>query len=208
MGFRVAVFASGGGSNFQAIVDHAKDYSVELLVTSRPKIGALERAERLGIPSHVIPPARFTQEELYSKDVIQILQEHRIDLIALAGYLSKIPPSLIIEFSGPILNIHPALLPRFGGKGLYGKRVHQAVIKAKETISGATVHIVDEEYDTGPIIFQETVPVFEKDTPDSLALRVLNTEHQLYPKVIHLFAQKRVKIEGKHAVILASTHDH
>jgi len=208
MGFRVAVFASGGGSNFQALADHAIDYNVELLVTNRSKIGALERADRLKIPAHVIPPARFKKEELYSKSVIQLLQEQRIDLVALAGYLSKIPSQLVLEFSGPILNIHPALLPRFGGKGLYGKRVHQAVLEAKETISGATVHIVDEEYDTGPIILQETVPILGNDTPDSLALRILNIEHQLYPKVVNLFAQKRVKLKGRHVTILPSTYDH
>ncbi|MCY4224167.1 MAG: phosphoribosylglycinamide formyltransferase [Bacteroidetes bacterium] len=208
MGFYVAVFASGGGSNFQALADHAIEYSVELLVTNRPNVGALQRAERLEIPAQVIVPASYKNEELYSKAVIQLLEQQRIDLIALAGYLSKIPAQLIHDFSGPILNIHPSLLPRFGGKGLYGKHVHQAVIDAKETTSGATVHIVDEEYDTGPIILQESIPVLGNDTPDSLALRVLNIEHQLYPKVINLFAQKRVKLTGRHATILPSLHDH
>jgi len=203
MSLRVAVFASGSGSNFEALVKNAQHYSIELLVSNRSNIKALERAKRLGVSSHVINPKTFTTVNLYANTVIHLLKEHRIDLIALAGYLSKIPSQLIAEFSGLILNIHPSLLPRFGGKGFYGQHVHRAVIDAKESISGATVHIVDAEYDTGPILLQETVPVLEDDTPNSLASRIIQIEHKIYPESLNLIAQNRVKFTDGRITILS-----
>jgi len=208
MGLRVAVFASGGGSNFQALVEDAHEYRVVLLISNRAEAGVLKRAERLEIPAHVLTPDTFENDELYTDTVIDLLQKEKIDLIALAGYLSKIPARMIEAFQGRILNIHPSLLPRFGGKGLYGKYVHEAVIKARETFSGATVHFVDEEYDTGPILLQEKVPVLSDDTPDSLAARILEIEHQLFPRAIRLIARGRVQIEGRHATIIPTIHDH
>ncbi|MCY4170824.1 MAG: phosphoribosylglycinamide formyltransferase [Bacteroidetes bacterium] len=202
MGLRVAVFASGGGSNFEALVKNAEHYSIELLVSNRSDIGALKRAERLGIQAHVINPTTFNTQSLYIDKVIHLLKEKHINHIALAGYLAKIPSQLIAEFSGLILNIHPSLLPRFGGKGFYGKHVHHAVIEAKECVSGATVHIVDEEYDTGPILLQESIPVLEDDTPDSLALKILAIEHKIYPKSLNLIGQERVKLHNGHITIL------
>ena len=208
MSFHVAVFASGGGSNFQALAECARQYKVALLISNHTGAGVLKRAHQLKIPAHVISPSSFENEQLYTDHVIDLLQKENIDSIALAGYLSKIPARMIEAFQGPILNIHPALLPRFGGQGLYGRRVHEAVIKAKETVSGATVHFVDEEYDTGPILLQQKVPVLADDTPDSLAARILRVEHQLFPKAMHLIAQGRVQVGGKHVTITPNTHDH
>ena len=208
MGLRVAVFASGGGSNFQALVEHARQYRVVLLVCNRPQAGVLNRAKKLGIPSHILSPRILGDETSYVDAVLDLLHKENIDLIALAGYLSKIPSRIIGAFRGRILNIHPALLPRFGGKGFYGSRVHKAVLKAKETFSGATVHFVDEEYDTGPILLQKKVPVHADDTSDSLAARVLSVEHQLFPEAIHLIAQGRVQIQDRRVTIIPHTDDH
>ncbi len=208
MGLRVAVFASGGGSNFQALVEHARQYRVVLLVCNRPQAGVLSRAKNLDIPSHILSPRIFGDEKSYADAVLDLLHKENIDLIALAGYLSKVPTRIIEAFRGRILNIHPSLLPRFGGKGFYGSRVHKAVLEAKEAFSGATVHFVDEEYDTGPILLQKKVPVHADDTSDSLAARVLSVEHQLFPEAIHLIAQGRVLIQGRHVAIIPHIDDH
>ncbi len=208
MGLRVAVFASGGGSNFQALVEHARQYRVVLLVCNRPQAGVLSRAKKLDIPSHILSPRIFGDEKSYADAVLDLLHKENIDLIALAGYLSKVPTRIIEVFRGRILNIHPSLLPRFGGKGFYGSRVHKAVLEAKETFSGATVHFVDEEYDTGPILLQKRIPVHADDTSDSLAARVLSVEHQLFPEAIHLIAQGRVQIQGRHVAIIPHIDDH
>ncbi len=203
MSLRVAVFASGGGSNFEALVTNAQFYTIQLLVSNRSNIGALERAKRLEIPAHVINPATYSTQDLYIDRILQLFKEQQIDLIALAGYLSKIPSRLIADFSGLILNIHPSLLPRFGGKGFYGIHVHRAVIEAREAISGVTVHLVDKDYDTGAILLQETVPVLEDDTPESLSQRILKIEHEIYPKSLNLIAQKRVKFDHGSVTILS-----
>lgn len=208
MGLRIAVFASGGGSNFQALTERADQYRVALLVCNRSEAGVLNRAKSLDIPAHILSPRIFTSEEHYCKAVLDLLHSEKIDLIALAGYLSKIPSKIIGAFRGRVVNIHPSLLPHFGGKGLYGSRVHKAVLEAKETVSGATVHFVDEEYDTGPILLQEKVPVHADDTPDSLSARVLSVEHQLFPKAIQLIADGRVQIQGQHVTITPEFDDH
>ncbi len=201
MNLRVAVFASGGGSNFQALAENALTYSVTLVVCNRSKAGVLDRAHTLGVPAHVLSPRAFESEKLYSDVLLELLHVEKIDLIALAGYLCKIPAPVVEAFWGRILNIHPALLPRFGGKGLYGRRVHKAVLEAKEAFSGATVHFVDEEYDTGPILLQKKVPVLSGDTPDSLARRVLAVEHQIFPEALDLIAQGRVRIKDRRVII-------
>ena len=208
MSLRVAVFASGGGSNFQAIAENAVNYRVTLVVCNRSEAGVLGRAHNLGVPAHVLSPRAFESDKLYAIALLELLHSEKIDLIALAGYLCKIPATVVEAFWGRILNIHPALLPRFGGKGLYGRRVHKAVVEAKEAFSGATVHFVDEEYDTGPILLQKKVPVLPEDTPDSLAERVLAVEHQIFPEALDLIAQGRVQIKGRHVIIRPiKTHD-
>lgn len=186
----IVVFASGSGTNFQSLIDaslHGKiNASIAGLVSNKHGIGAIDRAEKNQIPVRVIDPADFTNEEQYSKELIHQLTEWNTDLIVLAGYLKKIPLSLIKAFPDRILNIHPSLLPKFGGKGFYGINVHQAVIKAAEQESGCSVHIVTEAFDEGPVIAQTKVPVYKKDTPEQLAKRILKEEHRLYPKAIQI----------------------
>ncbi len=205
-GLRLAVFASGGGSNFQAILDNVVagvlPLTPVLCVSNTRKAGALARAERHGIATLVLNPNDFTEEAIYARTLLKELAVHRVTFIALAGYLRKIPAAVVSEFRNRMVNIHPSLLPAFGGKGLYGKRVHESVLRANVRTSGATVHLVSEEYDSGPIVLQESVPVCDGDTPEILAARVLEVEHKLYPKALRLFAEGRVTIEGRHVRII------
>jgi phosphoribosylglycinamide formyltransferase 1 len=182
---RIAVFASGGGTNLQALIDRFHGGAdavarVELLVASRPGIGALGRAEAAGIPAEVVDPRAAGAGEA----LLRSLRDHRIDLVVLAGYLSLVPIEVVEAYRGRMLNIHPALLPSFGGPGMYGARVHQAVLRSGARISGATVHLVDERYDEGRIVAQWPVPVLEGDTPETLAARVLRVEHLVLPLAI------------------------
>lgn len=178
---RIAVFASGGGTNLQALIDHfhpqaAPAARVELVVANRPGIGALDRAAAAGVPSAVLVPADTPPGEL-----LWTLDEHEIDLVVLAGYLQLVPAEVIARYHERVVNIHPALLPSFGGLGMYGIRVHRAVLQSGARVSGATVHLVDDEYDRGRILSQWPVPVLPGDTPEELAARVLRVEHRLLP---------------------------
>lgn len=191
---RIAVLASGGGSNLQAILDHfdalgdRRAGSVVVVGSHRSTAGALERAERRGIPSMVISPdARGSTDS-----IDRLIDEYRVDFIALAGYLKMIPADIVSRFDGRMVNVHPALLPAFGGHGMYGNRVHHAVIKSGARVSGVTVHFVDAEYDHGAIIAQWPVPVFADDDAGTLAARVLRVEHLLYPRVIDALAGGRM----------------
>lgn len=194
---RLAVFVSGGGTNLQSIIDNcASGYipgEVVLVVSNKKKAYGLERAAKAGIESIVYVRKKFPDGKAADEFLLSELQKRRIDIIALAGYLKMLPPKVIETYRGRILNIHPALLPKFGGKGMYGSKVHRAVIEAKESESGVTIHEVDEIYDHGKIIAQEKVPVFPEDTPDELAARVLKVEHTLYPEVIKALAEKLLK---------------
>lgn len=186
MKLRAAVFASGGGTNFQALLDHRSatgSWEVVLLVTDRPDAGALARAERAGLASAVVGTRGRELSEV-GAELLEVLERERIDVILLAGYLKLVPPELVERFRGRILNIHPALLPLFGGRGMYGRRVHEAVIESGASESGATVHFVDEEYDRGEILAQRRVPVEPGDTAETLAARVLSVEHELYPEAV------------------------
>ena len=188
MPVRIAVLASGGGSNLQALIDRFQNDDeaparVELVVASRPGIGALERAARAGIPILVLIPGAEMEAAL-----LESLTSQEIDLIVLAGFLRQVPDAVVERFRGRILNIHPALLPGFGGKGMYGMNVHRAVLASGARVSGATVHLVDERYDEGPILAQWPVPVLPGDTPESLAARVLRVEHLLLPAAVEAFA--------------------
>ena len=195
MTLRLAVFASGGGSNLQALVDrfnHSKSDSplrVTLVISDRQHAGALIRARASGIEAMHIQVAD-RPAELSTREMLVALDSADIDLIALAGYLRLIPPAVIKRYPGRILNIHPALLPKFGGKGMYGLHVHRAVIEAGEKISGATVHYVDEKYDQGRIVAQREVPVLPADTPETLAARVLAVEHELFPAALEQVARR------------------
>lgn len=179
----IAIFASGTGSNTQKIIDYFKNsrtVKIALIVCNKPGAGVLNIAKNENIPSLLIEKDRFFHGDAY----IDELNRHNISFIVLAGFLWKIPPNLIMAFKGRIINIHPALLPSYGGKGMYGNRVHEAVIAAKEKESGISIHYVDEIYDHGATIFQATCPVLETDTADSLAQRIHQLEHEHYPKVI------------------------
>ena len=183
MSVSVAVFASGGGSNFQSLLDYQSDDGpgrIDLLITDRPKAGALQRAEIAGVASKVVP-VKGRSLDAVALETLEVLEEHEIDVLLLAGYLRLIPPVVVQAFPKLILNIHPALLPAFGGKGMWGHHVHEAVLASGATFSGPTIHFVDEEYDTGAILAQWPVPVLRGDTPDALAARVLKVEHILYP---------------------------
>jgi len=198
---RVAVMASGGGTNLQQLLDKFPDRDdstararVCLVVSNKPGIGALERAEKAGVRTEVIDPAEYESPEAFGNKLIELYQSESIGLVVLAGYLKRLPSNLIVAYKNRIINIHPALLPLFGGKGMYGIRVHEAVLEAGVKLSGPTVHFVDEEYDRGPIIAQRPVPVYHMDTPETLAARVLEVEHQLLPEVVGLIAAGRVKV--------------
>lgn len=178
---RIAVAVSGGGSNLQALLDTLPPHgpaTVALVLSNTPKAGGLERARAREVPTAVLTDPGAAAEWL------DLLRRQHIDLMVLAGYLKLVPREVITEYRGRILNIHPALLPKFGGAGMYGKRVHEAVLAAGERQSGCTVHLVDEEYDRGEILAQATVPVLPGDTPELLAARVLAEEHRLLPKVV------------------------
>lgn len=197
---RVAVLASGGGTDFQALIDRAHrvpEAPVRLvrLLASKPGIGAVDRAGAAAIPSAAFPVAEYhdageedrrraEEEWLHGQ-----LDRADPDLVVLAGYLRKIAPSVVSRFRGRMLNIHPALLPSFGGKGMYGRRVHEAVRASGVRITGATIHFVDEHYDQGPIVAQWPVPVLEGDGPEEIASRVLEVEHRLLPAVVRAFAR-------------------
>ncbi|HVT38565.1 MAG TPA: phosphoribosylglycinamide formyltransferase [Gemmatimonadaceae bacterium] len=185
---RLAVLASGSGSNLQAILDHFDPLGakapahVVLVASDRAEAFALERARRRGIATVVLPRCAD------GPAIAEMLDVHGVELIALAGYVRRVPGEVTRRWRDAIVNVHPALLPKFGGAGMYGRRVHQAVLDAGEEETGATVHFVDEDYDHGTVIAQESVPVRPGDTVDSLAARVLEVEHRLYPRTLHNLA--------------------
>ncbi len=203
----LCVFVSGRGSNLAALIEAIRlgrlDARIALVISNKAEAGALALARANAITALHLSPAQFTSEEAYSSSLLGLLEEHGVGLIVLAGYLKKIPAAVIQHYRHRILNIHPALLPAFGGKGMYGHHVHEAVLDYGCKVSGATVHIVDSDYDTGAPVLQQCVPVLEDDTPERLAARVLETEHEILPRAVQLFAEGRVWIEGRRVTILA-----
>jgi formyltetrahydrofolate-dependent phosphoribosylglycinamide formyltransferase len=193
---RIAVLASGGGSNLQALIDHfarlgeARAGDIVLVATDRPDAVALERARRAGIPTELIASRREPQGE----ELASLLEKHRVDLVALAGYLQFVPAEVTRRYAGRILNVHPALLPDFGGAGMYGARVHRAVLAAGARTSGPSVHFVDDVYDHGAVIARWPVPVRPDDDEHTLAARVLRAEHLLYPRVVQAVAAGDVRL--------------
>ena len=187
----IVVFASGSGSNFQSVIDSISSgilkATITGLITDRENILSLDRAKFHNIPYSILPPNNFEETLQYETKLSDVIKFYNADIIILAGYLKKIPKIIIESYRNRILNIHPSLLPKYGGKGIYGKKVHEAVLNNGETVTGCTVHIVNEIYDDGPILGQTEVPVFINDTPEDLARRVLTEEHKLYPKVISEF---------------------
>ncbi len=191
----LVVFASGSGSNFQSIIDAISDEKLDAnivgFISNKESAFAVERAKKNNIPVFIISPSAFDKEKEYSSLILEKLKSWNAQVLILAGYVKKIPGEVISTFKNNILNIHPSLLPKYGGKGFYGLKVHEAVIENKEIETGCTVHIVTEEYDKGPILGQSIVEVLPTDTPDSLAKKVLEKEHELFPLVIkkHLQTQ-------------------
>jgi phosphoribosylglycinamide formyltransferase 1 len=207
MGLKIAVLASGEGTNLQALLDAGRarqfhDAEIALVAGDRPQAGALKRAAALQIPTLALEPAKFANAVAFDQELLRRLGEYNTDVICLAGYMRILTPAVVQAFPNRILNIHPALLPAFGGHGMYGRHVHEAVLKSGVKFSGCTVHFVDEGTDTGPIVLQAVVPVLDSDTPASLAERVLIEEHRIYPRALGLYCEKRLRIEGKRVLIL------
>ncbi len=194
---RVAVFASGRGSNLEALFDALEgrqDAAVVLVASDRADAPALDRARRRGVEAAVVDAGD-------AAGMLAALERAEVDWIVLAGYLKRVPGEVVRRYPSRILNIHPALLPAHGGKGMYGERVHASVLEAGEKVSGASVHLVDEEYDRGPVVAREEVPVEPLDTPATLAARVLEVEHRLLPAVVIAAAEGRIRVEGDRAWI-------
>lgn len=202
----IAVFCSGRGSNLQAILASISsgqtNARVVVVISSSETAGALDIARSASIPGCFLSAKQFADATAYSDHLLHLLQQHGTELVVLAGYLKIIPAAVVDRYEHRIINIHPALLPSFGGKGLYGHFVHEAVLQYGCKVSGVTVHLVDKAYDTGAPLLQKCVPVLDDDTPETLAARVLTVEHEILPQAIQLFAQGRVQIQGRKTVIL------
>ena len=200
---RIAVLLSGGGTTMVNLEEHIRNGSVPaeicIVVSSRKKVLGVERAERLGLPTALLSRKPFVTDGIfdsaaYSQALIDLLVPHKPDLVVMAGFMTRLGKTMTERFD--VLNVHPALLPSFGGEGFYGHHVHEAVLAAGVKLSGATVHFADAEYDHGPIVLQEAVPVLEDDTPDTLADRVQACERRIYPKAVALYAQGRLERQG------------
>jgi len=196
---RLAVLLSGTGMTLQNLIDQIADgrlaAQIVQVISGRPDAGGIERAKRAGLPVEVVNRKSFTDLASYSRRIFDLCRGRRADLVCLAGFLQllEIPP----DYTDRILNIHPALLPAFGGKGMYGRHVHEAVLGHGAKVSGCTVHFVDQVYDHGPIVLQKTVEVHNDDTPDSLSARVFAAECEAYPEAIRLFAEGRLRLDGR-----------
>ena len=203
---KIAVFVSGGGSNFKAIHQQIIQGNIlgkiVMVFSNNPNCGAIKFAEENSIPIFIINVARYPNPHTRDKFLLKTCLKAEIDLICLAGFMKMLPQNIVKQYEYRILNIHPGLLPEFGGKGFYGTRVHEAVINTGKRESGATVHFVDEIYDHGPIILQKKVEVMETDTPESLAKRVLKLEHELFPEVVKAFCENKIIIENNKPKIL------
>lgn len=201
----VAVMASGGGTDFQSIIDAYEsgeiDGEVKLLITNNPDAYCIERAKNHGIDHHVIDHRGKGRRE-HEEQITEVLDDYKPDLIVLAGYMRILTDDFVDRYRGKMINIHPALLPLFGGEGMYGEKVHQAVLDAGMKRSGCSVHFVTSEVDGGPIIDQRCVPVEEDDDPHTLAERVKEKEHELLPAVVGAFADGRIRLEDGEAVII------
>ncbi len=197
---KIGVLVSGGGSNLQAIIDASEtglfDARVGVVISNKAGVFALERAAKHHIPAEVINHRDYLNNADFSEAVFLCFRGYDIDVVCLAGFLRILDPCFIEKYPERILNIHPALLPAFGGKGMYGHHVHEAVITSGAKFSGATVHLVTPETDVGPIVRQGIVEVSDDDTPDTLAAKVLTIEHQIYPEAIKLLIEERIVVDG------------
>lgn len=202
----VLVSGKGRGTNLQALIDARErgelGADLAVVVSTDAATGALERARKHNMEGLFVDPNQFAGPEELDLAVAEIMRERQVGLVCLAGYMRMVTPTLLRRFPNRMMNIHPALLPAFGGKGMYGRHVHEAVIESGAKYSGVTVHFVDEAYDHGPIVLQKVVEVLPDDTPDSLAARVLVEEHKLYARAVRLFAERRLQVEGRRVRVL------
>jgi formyltetrahydrofolate-dependent phosphoribosylglycinamide formyltransferase len=203
----IAVFASGRGSNFVAILDAIVSGKIQnawivLVVSNNSDAGALAIAREHNVPAFHCSRKQFDSDEAFNRTLLMKLDQYQVNFVVLAGYMKKISHAVIERYKNRMLNIHPALLPSFGGEGMYGMHVHEAVIASKTRYSGATVHIVDEDYDCGPIVLQKSVELVTGETPESLAEKVRMIEHEIYPEAIRLFAEGKVEVHGQQVRIL------
>jgi phosphoribosylglycinamide formyltransferase-1 len=198
---RIAVFASGSGSNFQAIIDAVNrgelNVDISLLVSDRPQAKAISRAEEAGIPVFAFRAKDYESREAYESEILNMLQVHQVDLIVLAGYMKLITDTLVKPYYGRMINVHPSLLPSFPGVEAVKQALEYGV-----KVTGVTVHFVDGGMDTGPIIAQQAVPIIENDSEETLIARIHQAEHKLYAEVIGWISEKRVKLEGRTAQVL------
>ena len=196
----IGVLASHGGTNLQALMDACADGSLDarisVVISNNSRSRAMERTRRSRIPVAHLSSVTHPDPSRLDKAIANTLTSHGVELVALAGYMRKLGPETLRRYRNRILNVHPALLPKFGGRGMYGERVHSAVLAAGEHVSGVSVHLVDEEYDRGPVIAQTEVPVMLDDTPDTLAARVLEQEHILYPRTIQRIASGQLDLDS------------
>jgi len=192
----IAIFASHGGSNAQAIIDAAAagnmNAAVKAVISNNSQSGALERAKQAGIPGFHLSSKAYPEPEALDRAILDTLIAQEVNLIALAGYMKKLGPQTLAAYAGRIVNIHPSLLPKFGGHGMYGHRVHEAVLAAGEKETGVTMHLVDGEYDEGPVIAQSVVPVEPGDSVETLAARVLRREHAFYVETLGRIADGEI----------------
>lgn len=196
---RLAVLVSGSGTTLQNFIDQIRagrlDAEIRIVIASRDDVGGLQRARQAGIAAVAVPRKRFADTTAFNDALHAELDRHPLDLVLLAGFLW--PFELRGRYDWRVLNIHPALIPAFSGKGFYGERVHRAVIEAGVKISGCTVHFADDQYDHGPIVLQAAVPVLDNDTPQALAARVHAVENEIYPEAVRLWASGRLRIDGR-----------
>jgi len=197
---RIGALVSGSGSNLQAIIDAVESGQIKgglvVVVSSNDRAYALERARQHGIATEVVRYEDFSSRREFSEQIAHVLTEYRVDLVCLAGFMRILDRVFFERYHGDAMNIHPALLPAFGGKGMYGHLVHEAVIASGTQFSGATVHFVTEECDVGPIILQDIVRIEDDDTPESLAAKVLQVEHRIYPKAVELYCAGLLTVDG------------
>lgn len=196
---KIGVLVSGGGTNLQAIIDkvHGRCGEIAVVISNNADAYGLTRAQNSNIPTAVVLEKEFADYEAYNQALIEVLKEHGVDLVVLAGYMKIITPSFVSAFPNRIVNIHPALIPSFCGEGYYGMHVHNAVIEYGVKVTGATVHFVNEEADGGPIIAQKTVEVADDDTPESIQKKVLRIEHTLLPWVVEQICLGKVTVDGR-----------
>lgn len=204
----IVVLVSGGGTNLQALIDaqkhgEIKNGKITCVISSKPGAYALERAEKNGIATRVIPRKDYDDIHTYTKAVKDALLEEKADLVVYAGFMIILDSQVVEAFAGKMMNVHPALIPSFCGKGFYGLRVHEAVLQSGVKLTGATVHFVTEDCDAGPIIAQKAIPVHDDDTPESLQKRVMEQcEWKILPQAVSLFCQGRIKIIGNKTQII------